>query len=62
MMEDVHSVIACGAGASSKIIDNKTVNRVINVKYPIDYVADFKKIENNTIKVKNLLKELFENE
>lgn len=62
MMEDVHSVIACGAGASSKIVDNKTVNRVINVKYPMDYVADYEKIENNTIKVENLLKELLKNE
>ena len=59
MMEDIHSVIACGAGASSKIIEGKTVNRVINVKYPMDYVSDFNKIKNNTNKVENILKELF---
>ncbi len=58
MMEDVHSVIACGAGASSKIINKQTVNRVINVKYPIDYVTDFNKIAVNTQKIENLLKEL----
>ncbi len=59
MMEDIHSILSCGAGASSKIIDNTTVNRVINVKYPIDYVADFNKIVNNTNKLDNLLKEIF---
>ena len=58
MMEDVHSVIACGAGASSKIVNNKTVNRVINVKYPIDYVTDFNKMITNTQKLENLLKEI----
>ena len=56
MMEDVHSIIACGAGASSKIIDGKRVERVINVKYPIDYVTDFNKVINNTAKLKTLLK------
>ncbi len=59
MMEDVHSVIACGAGASSKIIDGTTVNRVINVKYPMDYVADFEKVCKNTDKIDKLLKEIF---
>lgn len=59
MMEDVHSIIACGAGASSKIISGTTVNRVINVKYPIDYVADFDKIHNNSKKLDDLLKAMF---
>ena len=59
MMEDYHSIIACGAGASSKIINNGDVNRVINIKYPIDYVADFYRIYNNTKKLDDLLKEIF---
>lgn len=58
MMEDIHSIIACGAGASSKIIKGKKVDRVINVKYPMEYVNEFYKIENNT----NKLKEMFINE
>ena len=62
MMEDVHSVIACGAGASSKIINGTNVQRVINVKYPMDYVADFDKIINNTEKTDNILKTVFINE
>ncbi len=62
MMEDVHSVIACGAGASSKIINGTNVQRVINVKYPMDYVADFDKIVNNTEKTDNILKTVFFNE
>lgn len=59
MMEDVHSIIACGAGASSKIIKGTAVNRVINVKYPMDYVSDFEKVEINTQKLDDLLKEMF---
>ncbi len=56
MMEDVHSIISCGAGASSKIINGTEVSRVINVKYPMEYVNEFYKINNNNIKLDNILK------
>ena len=59
MMEDVHSVIACGAGASSKIVNGTSVWRSINVKYPMEYVSDFEKIRNNTLKIENELKAMF---
>ncbi len=62
MMEDIHSVIACGAGASTKIIDNTTVNRIINVKYPMDYVSDFDKIKINANKTELLLNAVFQND
>ena len=62
MMEDVHSVIACGAGASTKIINGTNVQRVINVKYPIDFVSDFDKIIKNTEKTDEILKTVFTDE
>lgn len=58
MMEDVHSILSCGAGASSKIIDGTKVSRVINVKYPMEYNSVFERIELNTSKLDELLKEI----
>lgn len=51
MMEDLHSVAACGAGASSKIISggNGRIERVINVKYPFEYINENEKIHKNTL-------------
>ena len=50
MMEDLHSIAACGAGASSKIIGDKTnrIERVINMKYPFEYMNENEKIGRNT--------------
>lgn len=62
MMEDIHSVIACGAGASTKLVKGTLVWRSINVKYPMDYVSDFSKVLNNTLKIENELKAIFSNE
>ena len=56
MMEDIHSIIGCGAGASSKIIDGNKVDRIINVKYPMEYNSEFYKIEKNTEKLFEILK------
>lgn len=40
MMEDVHSVFACGAGGVTKLIDkkNKTMKRIAFPKYPYEYL------------------------
>lgn len=40
MMEDVHTVIGCGAGASTKIIHNENgrIDRFVNTKYPQEYL------------------------
>ncbi len=40
MMEDVHSVFGCGAGASTKIIHNNIgrIDRFVNTKYPQEYL------------------------
>ncbi len=47
MMEDVHSVFGCGAGASTKIIHNKIgrIDRFVNTKYPQEYLKFPEKLE-----------------
>ena len=51
MMEDLHTVAACGAGASSKIISGKDgrIERVINMKYPYEYINENERIQKNTL-------------
>ncbi len=40
MMEEVHTVLALGAGGASKLVDGGTgrIRRVLNPKYPQDYI------------------------
>ena len=49
MMEEIHSIFACGAGAVSKFVDyvspsgeGRTIERFFNQKYPYEYLADNK--------------------
>ena len=60
MMEDLHSVAACGAGASSKLIGaaGGRIERVINMKYPYEYINENDKIQKNTALFEEKLKEL----
>ena len=46
MMEEIHTVISCGATAVSKVVDQKTgkVKRIKNPKYPIEYLKDLEKV------------------
>ena len=62
MMEDIHSIIACGSGASSKIIKNGRVSRVINVKYPTEYVNEYFRVVKNTETINTMLRADFCNE
>ena len=59
MMEDLHTIAACGAGASSKIISGKDgrIERVINMKYPYEYINENEKISKNTLTLDQKLKE-----
>lgn len=43
MMEDISTVIACGAGAVTKLYDKKTdrIERIFNFKYPYEYIDRF---------------------
>ncbi len=62
MMESIHSVLAFGAGASTKIVNGTNIERVINIKYPMDYVREFDKINDNYIKINKQFEKVFENE
>ncbi len=49
MMEEIHSIFACGAGAVSKFVDyapengdKRTIERFFNQKYPYEYLSDNK--------------------
>ncbi|MBE6574315.1 MAG: coproporphyrinogen dehydrogenase HemZ [Ruminococcaceae bacterium] len=42
MMEEIHSVFACGAGAVTKLVspDRSAIKRVFMPKYPFEYLSD----------------------
>lgn len=46
IMEEVHSILAVGAGASTKLVapDERKINRIYNVKFPADYIRQFDQI------------------
>ena len=46
MMEELHSVLAVGAGAVIKLCEpgTKNVERIFNYKYPYEYISGFDKI------------------
>ncbi len=60
MMEDVHTVIGCGAGASSKIIqgNNHKIDRFINMKYPLEYIKHPEKSKTLTSEIHELLRKI----
>lgn len=47
IMEEAQTVLACGAGASTKLVDseNGRIKRIVNFKYPYEYLDRFDKIE-----------------
>ena len=58
IMEEVQTIIALGAGGSTKLVDAKTgrLERVFNYKYPTEYLAGFDEI----IRRKQQIKEFYE--
>lgn len=59
MMEDLHTIAACGAGASSKVISGGSgrIERVVNMKYPFEYMGEYERIRENTALLDQKLKE-----
>ncbi len=58
MMEDVHTVVGCGAGASTKIIhnDNGRIDRFVNTKYPQEYLKYPQKLTESLCDIRQCLK------
>lgn len=59
MMEECHTVIACGAGAVTKLCDpySTRVDRIFNFKYPYEYITGF----DTVVSRKDGIEEFYEN-
>ena len=44
MMEELQSIIAAGCAASSKLVDGGGIRRIVNYKYPFEYISGFDKM------------------
>ena len=42
IMEEMQTILACGGGASTKLVgDNGNIKRIFNYKYPYEYISGF---------------------
>lgn len=59
IMDETHSILACGGGGITKLIHRTTGNlsRVANYKYPFEYVSRFDEILNRKERVKRFYEE-----
>lgn len=59
IMEEIHSIIACGAGAVTKLKNpiNGKIERIFNFKFSYEYVNRFDEIIKRKDKVKNFYEE-----
>ncbi len=53
IMDETHSIFACGASAVTKLKDphGKTIERVFNYKYPYEYISGFEELKNRKQKI-----------
>lgn len=59
MMEEIHTVLACGGAAVTKLVNQKThqIERIFNYKYPFEYLSRFDEILRRKDKIRTLLEE-----
>lgn len=59
MMEEIHTVLACGGGAVTKLIEPQThrLERIFNYKYPYEYMKNFSEILRRKEKIKEFYAE-----
>ena len=42
IMEEMQTILACGGGASTKLVgDHGNIKRIFNYKYPYEYISGF---------------------
>lgn len=58
IMEEVQTILACGAGAVSKVVLPDDIQRVYNFKYPYEYISQFDDIIERKKALVPLLKQL----
>lgn len=51
IMEEVQTILALGAGASTKLVNGKNIERVFNYKYPYEYIRGFDEMLNRKQKI-----------
>lgn len=58
IMDETQTILAAGAGGSTKLVDNSTgrIERLFNYKYPYEYISRYDKM----IEKKKFIKEFFE--
>ncbi|MEA4912251.1 MAG: coproporphyrinogen dehydrogenase HemZ [Oscillospiraceae bacterium] len=46
IMDELHTIVACGAGAVTKLVDQRSglIRRIFNYKYPAEYLTGFAEI------------------
>ena len=59
IMDETHSILACGGGAISKLINrsNGVLSRIPNYKYPFEYISKFDEIIRRKEKVRRFFEE-----
>jgi oxygen-independent coproporphyrinogen-3 oxidase len=59
MMEEAHTVLACGAGAVTKLREpnGKWIERIFNFKYPYEYIGRFDELTSRKARIKTFYKE-----
>lgn len=60
MMEECHSILACGAGAVTKLKDpdSNEIRRIFNLKYPYEYNRRFQEILDHKLELTAFLNEV----
>lgn len=60
IMDETHSILACGAGAVTKLKNHKnnTLERIFNYKFPYEYIDNFQEIINRKEKAHKFFKEV----
>lgn len=56
MMEEIHTVLAAGAAAVTKLKDENSLERVYNFKYPYEYISRFSEISEKKDAVRSFFK------
>lgn len=51
IMEEIQTILALGAGASTKLVKDDKIERIFNYKYPYEYISGFKEILNRKQKI-----------
>ena len=51
IMEEVQTIFAVGAGASTKIVQGNQIDRIFNYKYPYEYISGFDEMLNRKDKI-----------